>query len=145
MTQAELFEEAARVARMVEGTGLKYWECVKYGGQIRTSPLTFVESADNYEFALALVEGKPVWKGDVLYSIIAKGHNKFTVEGLDSHGLLHGGGFHTTVNICSWSPPLLHAEWKKRYENGENLQFRNVSLKAVRLSILFAKVDNINL
>jgi hypothetical protein len=70
MTLAELYLEAARASKMEE----KYPDLclIKYKGyNYKAKSLicygNWKESLDKTEFALAVVEGKPVFKGDVLY------------------------------------------------------------------------------
>jgi len=69
MTLSELYQEAARVAKMIEGTNLTIGYVVKICGHVYGRDyLSFdTGNAKDYEFALAIVEGKPVFKGDVLY------------------------------------------------------------------------------
>lgn len=75
-TLADLYTEAARVAKMIEGTSLTIGECVKVDNIMSGAKVygkgvpTFNSSPEHYDFALFLVEGKPVFEGDVLYSKI---------------------------------------------------------------------------
>ena len=65
-TQEQLHLEMARVCRMCEGTEVSVWKCVKYEGIIFFKR-AFDSIAEDYEFAIAIVEGKPVFRGDELY------------------------------------------------------------------------------
>jgi hypothetical protein len=68
MTLAKLYLEAARVAKMIEGTNLRLGDCFKLDGEpFKSYNIIFNSSPDRYEACLAIVEGKPVFKGDVLY------------------------------------------------------------------------------
>jgi len=67
MTLSELYQEAARVANMIEGEGVKYSDCIKINGEPVWIMPTFLGKPEDYEFALAIVEGKPVFNGDKLY------------------------------------------------------------------------------
>ena len=67
MTLSELYQEAARVSKMVEGTEIRLYECVKMKGYICKADPVFHLNTDSYEFALTIVEGKPVFNGDKLY------------------------------------------------------------------------------
>lgn len=53
------------------GTDLKPWECVKYEGANNhwdEEHPRFDGPEHNYEFAAAILEGKPVFTGDIIYS-----------------------------------------------------------------------------
>lgn len=68
MNRNNLYLEYARVIEMCKGTSLEDspWECVKdVNGPILTPPYF---NADSYEFAVAVLEYKPVFVGDTLYS-----------------------------------------------------------------------------
>jgi hypothetical protein len=68
MTLAELYLEAARVAKMIEGTNLRIANCFKLDGEpFKGYYINFDDSPDRYEACLAIIEGKPVFKGDELY------------------------------------------------------------------------------
>ena len=56
-TLADLYTEAARVAKMIEGTSVKFGECVKEGGSSFKGIPGFNLSPDKYEFALAIIDG----------------------------------------------------------------------------------------
>jgi len=70
--KSDLYREYARVIDMCEGTGLEQFDCMKYMGCIyrdhngSRNP-SFDRPASEFSFALAIVEGKPVFEGDVLY------------------------------------------------------------------------------
>jgi hypothetical protein len=68
MALSELYLEAARVAKMIEGTNLRLGDCFKLDGvPFNSCYINFDSSPDRYEACLAVVEGKPVFKGDELY------------------------------------------------------------------------------
>jgi len=68
MTLAELYLEAARAAKMIEGTKLGVGNCFKLNGiPFNSHHINFDSSPDRYEACLTIVEGKPVFKGDKLY------------------------------------------------------------------------------
>jgi hypothetical protein len=68
MTLAELYLEAARVAKMIEGTNLRLGDCFKLDGvPFNSHYISFDSSPDRYEACLFVVEGKPVFKGDYMY------------------------------------------------------------------------------
>jgi hypothetical protein len=67
-TPAEVFEQFARVSRLVEGTKLKLKDVFKYNGcPPVTEIISHLPRSEKYSFALAIVEGKPVFAGDTLY------------------------------------------------------------------------------
>jgi hypothetical protein len=67
MTLAKLYEEAARVAKLIENTPIKMLSCIKHNGRVCTYYPQFNSDPSEYEFCLAIVEGKPVFKGDHLW------------------------------------------------------------------------------
>lgn len=69
MKRSDLFREYVRVIDMCEGTGVPPQCCINVCGVPWDSPdcPTFTKPSENYEFALAILEGKPVFKGDELY------------------------------------------------------------------------------
>ena len=64
---ARLHREYARVIDMCEGAGIDPRLCWKYSGVIQSCSPLLNGTPEEYEFALAIVEGKPVFEGDVLY------------------------------------------------------------------------------
>lgn len=86
MKTEDLYLEYARVIKMCEGTEVKPWECVKgkngyYFCDFNTHP-GFTSNPDGYEFAVAILEDKPVFIGDTVY---AKDGDKYTAK-QDSRG-----------------------------------------------------------
>lgn len=69
MNKIEALRREADMRALVEGTGLCWEQCVKHNGNIGKPKLGyhFADPAECYEFALAVVEGKPVFDGDILY------------------------------------------------------------------------------
>jgi len=105
-TRAGLHREIARAYDMIEGTELTIGEVVKVAGTVygESTPV-FKSNVENYEFALAIVEGKPVFKGDELYD----GNGcKIIVERTDGVNIY---GTHCNldrvvwdIKLCSFSP-----------------------------------------
>ena len=57
-----------RVHDMCNGTGVKPWECVKQNGRTHFEKHPkFSAQSDAYEFAVAILEGKPVFPGSEIY------------------------------------------------------------------------------
>jgi len=78
--RSDLFREYARVIDMCEGTGVEPHGCLKIGGE--PCLIMYPRFDDNcacYDFAVAILEGKPVFMGDVLY-------HKLTEIGFDVTG-----------------------------------------------------------
>jgi hypothetical protein len=120
-TQADLYEAAAKVMRMCEGTVVKWWECIKFEGlqcnKIGFQPL-FNDNADKYEFALAIIEGRPVFVGDELYDrsgskfkalSLIESENESGIEGSSDE---FNGGVYEEINCCSWNPPKPDSPYK---------------------------------
>ena len=72
MTLAELYQEAARVAKMIEETPLSIDNCIKFEGStlysIDEEFMPVAHDGNKYEFALALIDDIPVFKGDFVFS-----------------------------------------------------------------------------
>jgi len=66
-TRADLHREIAAVCDMIEGTDLELSHCFKVDGNKGYCFLNFEAVPSSYEPCLAIVEGKPVFKGDLLY------------------------------------------------------------------------------
>lgn len=72
MKRSDLFREYARVIDMCEGTSVAVEDGIKYRGKLMSEIgdeelSLFVHHPEHYEFALAILEGKPVFKGDEVY------------------------------------------------------------------------------
>jgi len=105
--------EWARVLDMCEGTDVKPTTCWRYGGgrgidgRAPTFTVGHVPSFgyDSYNFAIAIVEGKPVFEGDTLHSP----GDAFAVSGSDGanlYGQFMGGDVCCfSIGLCSWNPP----------------------------------------
>lgn len=94
-SRAELHRRMADVYDFCKGTVFegREQECVKINRRLVDFPLLFAGSPYRYEFALGIVEDKPVWEGDELYF---NGHeHKIKVD--DEHDL--------SMPCWSWNPP----------------------------------------
>jgi len=65
--RSDLFREYARVIDMCEGTGVDPYECVGCGMSLCDDEPTFMSDPGNYTFAVAILEGRPVFAGDEVY------------------------------------------------------------------------------
>jgi hypothetical protein len=72
MKKSDLYSELARVIDMCEGTGVDPKFCWKYEGVNINGMPYFDSELEQYEFALGIVEGKPVFEGDRIWSKRAK-------------------------------------------------------------------------
>ena len=98
MKKSDLYREYARIVDMCESTNIKPKECVKHGGfTLSRYDKDFNHLPDSYSFAIAIVEGMPVFEGDVLYG---PDGIKFTVNSL--HCRRYTG---YALCSCSWNPP----------------------------------------
>lgn len=70
MNQNDLYIKYARVIEMCKGTALENapWLCIKlYGVGGLTSHPSLTHDPEHYEFAIAILEDRPVFVGDTLY------------------------------------------------------------------------------
>lgn len=71
MKKSDLYREWARVLDMCEGTVVKPWSCVRRKTDEYTSTFYATPDFDDIEgdwsFAVAILEGKPVFVGDIVY------------------------------------------------------------------------------
>lgn len=98
MTELEATRAKLKCLEMVEGTELNWWNVVRMksnkGLFVESSPDFMCYEINIYEFALGVVEGKPVWEGDEIYRL--DGH-KFTA--------CEYGMSRCDHNKLSWNPP----------------------------------------
>jgi hypothetical protein len=100
------------LARMMEQFGIPFWETavrsdyVKYKGYVASSWLPSFDDAKDWQFAIAEVEGKPVFIGDELYGINSK---KFIVKWSENFNIygsyINGSSSAWCIDRCSWNPP----------------------------------------
>lgn len=130
-TKADLHREYARVCDLCEGVEVKSWKCVRMNtlGTIRYyfDDPKFIEPPERYQFALAIVEGKPVFPGDLLY-------NKIT--GKQSTIFSEIVGNRLTLENWSWNPP----QPKKLVLNGVELPMP-CDYATVYVTIPFDNID----
>ena len=115
----ELYLKYAEVIEMCRGTKLEAtpWVCVKYlDGTIKDHPLFRNTNERDFKFALAIVEDKPVFIGDVLYNDIFE--TKYIVEGTSTCGLrlkgVYSGAYYEgNPKLLTWKIP------KKIFKLGE--------------------------
>lgn len=69
MNQNDLYIEYARIIKMCKGTALEDtpWLGVRFNGSEFYDHPRFDTLVENYQFAIAILEGRPVFVGDSLY------------------------------------------------------------------------------
>lgn len=67
-TKEELYLEYARCINMCKGEDVRSWECVRLIAESKFSkhPI-FNSEPEDYKFAIFILDGKPVFPGDILY------------------------------------------------------------------------------
>jgi len=99
MKYSDLLRKKADMVDLVAGTNLLWWECCKINGDVfLNADYNFLSDGD-YEFALGIVEGKPVFEGDVLYTL---------KDGLKIHVKFNNdkSAFNQEwARTVSWNPP----------------------------------------
>lgn len=113
MNTNDLYLEYARVIQMCEGTELEDtpWVCVKarYKSIFINHP-EFDGAPSEYEFAVAILEGKPIFVGSILYDKLDENifPQEIAVRGIDEHGALLIGSrykWSSWKENASWTPP----------------------------------------
>ena len=69
MNKIDALRIELKCREMTEGTTLMWYQAIKYEGRIFAFNPYFNGIAANYRVALGVVEGKPVWEGDTLFTI----------------------------------------------------------------------------
>ena len=98
MKPYEALELQAKAMRLVEGTELEWFNVLRSTtSKLTVQPYELLQAydIDRAELALAIVEGKPVFDGDTLYTNTG---NKFVVSKLAQH-------YQAFANNYSWNPP----------------------------------------
>lgn len=111
VTRSDIFKEFARIEELREETDLQLTDLFKYTGEYTPfesfSRINMLGDLKEYTFALALVEGKPVFVGDKLWSdyfgkyVTIRGIKEATKEfNID----IDGSNF-VLINNCFWNKP----------------------------------------
>lgn len=96
MKRSDLYRKWARVLDMCDGTDVSPNICVKYAGDNSDCEIRFTSHPDNYEFAVAILEGKPVFAGDMVWG--KKVERYLKTSDLSSQYTIND-------NCCSWHEP----------------------------------------
>lgn len=118
MNELEATRAKLKCLEMVEGTGLDWWNVVKIRIKSyvdNTSVSCFIPTFNfdfeyyenaTYEFALGVVEGKPVWNGDRLYDSTGCVFTAKTIEDGRMHGYITPNIVRVMpIELVSWNPP----------------------------------------
>lgn len=105
MTELESTRAKLKCLEMVEGTKLNWWDVVRFDGCNSGHYLSF-GSDRKYEFALGVVEGKPVWEGDRLYDSTGCVFTAKTIEDGSMCGYITPNIVRVMpIELVSWNPP----------------------------------------
>lgn len=129
---SDLHREWARVLDMCEGTGVDPRYCWKYSGMnVKKIPALDGRDLHKYEFAVAILEDKPVFVGDKIYANNCT--SALTVEGISKQKgyVFVGNCANYDISILSWNPP------KKTFMlNGEELPCPDGNKGGYQISLL---------
>lgn len=115
MTELEATRIKLKCLELVEGTGLNWWEVVRWENTL--SKDTFMNEcvaarclslypAYEFEVALGVVEGKPVWEGDILYHpIYGKVTIRHSTRSTRYLKIVGESGVELLASKFSWNPP----------------------------------------
>lgn len=92
MTKIEALELELNARKMVEGAELDWWDVIKLSNRVCEDPPHFTLGKGDYELALGIVEGKPVWVNIELFSKLNGRTYNITVMPIDPQN-------------WSWNPP----------------------------------------
>jgi len=128
MKRSDLYREWARVLDMCEGVDVAPNACVRFAGTELLDPSLFNANPEQYSFALAIVEGRPVFAGDVLY---CEDSTTIVVRGADKSGRLiadcDNGATNAlyTIEFISRNPPAPIIKPAPKFQLGERVLYRN--------------------
>lgn len=121
MNTNDLYMEYARVIKMCEGTELEHetgkcvrwkwkstdkWFYIEHQGHPNFNGFTI--TMVDVDFAVAVLEGRPVFVGDVIYDKQDEYVRKLVVSGINDYGLLINGSaivWRSWKDNASWTPP----------------------------------------
>lgn len=116
MKRSDLHRKYADMIDMCEGTKVKARQCVRFDGSIIYSAPMFNGYIDSYRFALAIVENRPVFAGDVLYK---KGSvDSYTVTGHENNRLDR-----VLPDFYTWTKPVPFLHILKAQAEGKRIVF----------------------
>jgi len=91
--RSDLYREWAMVLDMCEAAGISTYGTWKFDGIVQANkPILSLAKLEEYEFAIAIVEGKPVFRGDKVYD---------TTTGVE----FIAGEHPSSMYRATWNPP----------------------------------------
>lgn len=120
MKKSDLYREWARVLDMCEGTKVDPVDCWKFNGEVKNRCIS-LDSFGKYEFAVAILEDKPVFVGDV---VCHKSGSQHIVAGAANIAIVDWSEY-------SWNPPN-----KTFLLNGEELPCPDNNKGGYQISLL---------
>jgi len=103
-SESDLHRAYADIIDMCRGTGAIPRECVKLHGHIQQHELVFNSGAQNYEFAIGILEGKGVFRGDTIYTTDG---DDLVVHKIDGEFAIRSGIGRNAYRLtkCTWKKP----------------------------------------
>lgn len=110
MKDYELLEKQASMMRMAEKHGIDHWMKLVRFNMMVYNPITAFYGT-NFEYALGVVEGRPVFEGDTLWNV--PNNFSFVVSRVTKMYLGEADCFFSSapkyrcgwIKDCSWNPP----------------------------------------
>lgn len=102
-----------KALEMVEGTDLRWFSVIRMarvkGAKPYAFEVKFTDSANDYEFAIGIVGGKQVWKGDTLFhnrwgTVVARASGTKGFLKIEDTDMSHRGAEYLASSF-SWIPP----------------------------------------
>jgi len=111
--RSDIYRELARVMDLCDGIkNVNYWNCIKLRGKICAINPSLSNDLNEYEFAIAVVEDRPVFVGDVLYyknyrqkAIGLIGNDSLQVVSDDCDSKYNNKVGAINFSDLSWNPP----------------------------------------
>lgn len=97
MNKIEALELELAARKLVDGTELDWWKAIRLRGIcpfIAEPSFSHHAHKLEYEFAIGILEGKPVWEGDIYYD----GNSGYKTVASEVHSKNYWAK-------CSWNPP----------------------------------------
>ncbi len=105
MKKSDLYREWARVLDMCECTNVSPDVCWKYDGEIANGKPALNTAPERHQFAVAILEDKPVFVGDKVYANNCT--SPLIVGGISKQKgyIFVGNCINYDISILSWNPP----------------------------------------
>ena len=106
--EIEAIELELAARKLVEGTDIPWFKCIKHCGREFHKPPLFITPRRYFKLALGIVEGKPAFKDDFLFNyqgerckIVSRMDNSLQWESGDTKHPIYG----MPLETWSWNPP----------------------------------------